>query len=102
MKGTIVLIFTVLLLIAFSKVSFSEMSSEKTPPPGPSAVKSITPENFNEAKTKILQSIEQRIKRLNDEKACVAAANNVDDLKKCRPARPDKAGDKSMQQSPKK
>lgn len=101
MKGAIVLIFAALLLIVFSKVSFSEMQAENAPPFYAMAEKEITPENFNEVKPKILQSIEQRMKRLNEEKACVDGANSADELKKCRPVRPGGPRHKGMQQSPK-
>jgi hypothetical protein len=60
-------------------------------------MKNITPENFNEAKAGILQRIEGRLKSLNEEKACVQAAGNADELKKCRPQRPEGPRHKGMQ-----
>lgn len=99
MRKTIVFIFTVVLLGAFAKVSFSEMRGENMPPPQGMGMKNITPENFNEAKAGILQKIEERLKRLNEEKACVQAASDADGLKQCRPQRPEGPGHKGMQKS---
>jgi len=100
MKKAIVFIFTVVLFSAFTNVSFSEMRGENMPPPQGMGMKNITPENFNEAKADILQKIEERLKRLNDEKACVQAASNADELKKCMPQRPGGPGGKGMMQKP--
>lgn len=97
MKKAMVFIFTVVLLIAFAKVSFSEMRAENMPPSPGMEMKNVTPENFNEAKSGILQKIEERLKRLNEEKACVQAASSPDELNKCRPQRPRGPGPKGMQ-----
>lgn len=97
MRKAMVLIFTVVLLSAVAKVSFSEMRGENMPPSHGMGAKNITPENFNEAKAGILQKIEERLNKLNEEKACVQAASNADELKKCRPQRPEGLGHKGMQ-----
>jgi hypothetical protein len=100
MKRAMVFIFTVVLLSAFAKVSFSEMRAENMPPSHGIGAKNITPENFNEVKSGILQKIEERLKRLNEEKACVQAASSADELKKCRPQRPEGPGHRGMQKPP--
>ena len=97
MKKAMVFIFTVVLLSAFAKVSFSEMRGENMPPSHGMGAKNITSENFSEAKAGILQKIEERLKRLNEEKVCVQAAGNADELKKCRPQRPEGPGHRGMQ-----
>ena len=97
MKRAMVFIFTVVLLSAFAKVSFSEMRAENMPPSHGMGAKNITPENFNEVKSGVLQKIEERLKRLNEEKACVQAASSADELKKCRPQRPEGPDQKGMQ-----
>jgi len=97
MRKAMVFIFTAVLLIAFAKVSFSEMQAENMPPSHGMGMKNITPENFNEVKSNILQKIDERLNRLNEEKACVQASSNADELKKCRPQRPDVPGRKGMQ-----
>ena len=60
--------------------------------PGPDDQKmmrrEITPENFNEMRTHMLTMIEKRRTMLDTEKACVEAAKNAEELKKCRPERP--------------
>ncbi len=50
--------------------------------------KEITPQQFSEMKTRILTMIEERRKRLDQEKSCVEAATNADELRKCRQERP--------------
>ncbi|HXX80870.1 MAG TPA: hypothetical protein VEI46_04930 [Thermodesulfovibrionales bacterium] len=97
MKRTFVFIFTGVLCVVFAQISFSEMRAENMPPSHGMEMKNITPENFNEAKSNILQKIEERLTRLNEEKACVQAASNADELKKCRPQRPGGPGRKGMQ-----
>jgi hypothetical protein len=97
MERVMVFIFTIVLLSAFARVSFSEMRGENMPPSHGMGAKNITPENFNEARAGILQKIEERLKRLNEEKTCVQAASNADELKKCRPQRPEGPGHKGMQ-----
>lgn len=92
-----VFIFTLVLLSAFAKVSFSEMRGEQMPPSHGMGTKNITSENFNEVKSAMLLRIEERMKRLNEEKACVEAAGNADELIKCRPQRPEGPGQKGMQ-----
>jgi len=49
--------------------------------------KEITPEQFPEVKARVLKMIDERRTRLDKEKACVEAAANGAELKKCRPER---------------
>jgi len=49
--------------------------------------KEITPEQFPETKARVLKMIDERRTRLDQEKACVQAATNGAELKKCRPER---------------
>jgi hypothetical protein len=88
------------LLIAVAKVSFSEMRAENMSPSHGMEMKNITPENFSEVKSNILQRIDERLTKLNEEKACVQAASTADELKKCRPPRPGGPGHKGMQKPP--
>jgi hypothetical protein len=50
--------------------------------------KEITPEQFPEVKAKVLKMLDERRARIDQEKACVQAATNGAELKKCRPERP--------------
>ncbi len=47
--------------------------------------KTFAPENFQEMKTRVLQMLEERKTRLDQEKACVEKAGTMEDLRKCRP-----------------
>ncbi len=51
--------------------------------PGPGPGK---PEKFEEHKTKMLADLDQRIVKIQEHRACVAAAANPDGMKKCRDA----------------
>ncbi len=106
MRKTIVLIFALMLLVAFAGASYAQ------PPEGGAGPavkeggqKEITPEKFGEFKEMLLKRIDDRIKRLQDERVCVEAAKNNEDLKKCRPARPEgqrgPAGQEGQQRPPK-
>jgi hypothetical protein len=52
------------------------------------AQKEYTPEQFPEAKARVLKLIDERKSRLDQEKACVEKATNHDELRKCRPVPP--------------
>lgn len=66
----------------------------------------ITHEQFPEMKTRILSMIEERRKRLEEEKACVETASSPAELRKCRPqpprteGRPDRGGPGQLPQQP--
>lgn len=47
--------------------------------------KTFAPENFQDLKTRVLQILEERRTRLEQEKACVEKTENMQDLQKCRP-----------------
>jgi len=85
------MIVVVLFLAALSQV----VVAQQGPPPGDRGPamhemmgKEITPEQFPEVKAKVLKMIGERKTRLDQEKACVEAAKNGEELKKCRPERP--------------
>jgi hypothetical protein len=48
----------------------------------------VTPEQFSDMKARALKMIEERRTRLDQEKACVEASTNIEELRKCRPERP--------------
>ncbi|MDA8101154.1 MAG: hypothetical protein M0042_16165 [Nitrospiraceae bacterium] len=50
-------------------------------------------ETFSERKARILKLFDERKTRLEQEKACVDAAQNDEDLMKCRPQRPMRGGE---------
>ena len=82
-------IIAFLVIWAFAQAAFGQQGGPGSRP-GPG--NSFTAENFQEQKTRILQMIEQRRIKLDQEKACVEAAQNREDLQKCRPERPDGMG----------
>lgn len=98
MKRAIVFILAAMLLLSVSSVSFGQSPTENTLPMRGFQGREITPENFNQVKSDILQRMAERMKRITEEKACVEAASNPDELKKCMPGGPPQ---KRMQQPPK-
>ncbi len=80
----------VLFLALLSPAAFAQQVPGAGPGPGmqngPGA--SSTPEQFSARKTRILQLIEIRRTRLDEEKTCVESAKNDQDLMNCRPRRP--------------
>ncbi|MBZ0156265.1 MAG: hypothetical protein K8I29_08670 [Alphaproteobacteria bacterium] len=44
---------------------------------------------FERRKAELLSRVENRIRHLQDDKACIEAAQNHYELQRCRPARPD-------------
>lgn len=97
MKMSVYVVLAAMVLIAFSEVSFSQSPPESGPPPALRG-REITPENFNEAKAAALQRIEGRLRLLSREKACIEAATNAEEMKKCAPGRPERMGPKGMQE----
>lgn len=94
-RKKITLILVVILLAAISQVSFSQeaYAADGNPPAlKGEGDKEISPERFSEIKAGLLKKIEFRAKRLNEEKACVEAAKDMTELKKCKPERPDGPG----------
>jgi len=90
MKVTLSSVLVALLLMAFSHPAAAQMYPGGGPGPAmqEGGGKEITPEQFKEMKTRILSMLEERKKRLDQEKTCVEAATSAEELKKCRPERP--------------
>lgn len=79
MRQKLLPLVVVIFLSAFSQVGFAQQG------PGPGPGKAFASENFEETKARVLRMIEERRKRLDQEKACVEAAKNREELTKCRP-----------------
>lgn len=94
MRTLLSFVFAVLFVAALSQVAFAQGAPEGGPGIGPGpgmqqgAGKEITPEQFNQMKSNVLKMIEERRVRLDQAKACVQAAKNAEELRKCRPERP--------------
>jgi hypothetical protein len=94
MRTVLSFVFAVLLVATVSQVSFAQDPPEGGPGMGPGpgmqqgAGKEITPEQFNQMKSNMLKMIDERKAMLDQEKACVQAAKNAEELRKCRPERP--------------
>jgi hypothetical protein len=84
MRTVVHFVLTGLFVAAFSQVTFAQSAPEQGPSPG----MQMTPEQFNLRKTHLLSMIEERRTRLGQEKACVEAAKDIVELRKCRPERP--------------
>lgn len=97
MKMSVYFVLVAMALVAFPEVSFSQTPPEGGPPPAFKRME-ITPENFNEVKAGALQRVERRMKMLSMEKACIEAATNAEEMKKCGPGRPERMGPKGMQE----
>jgi hypothetical protein len=84
------MVVVVLFLAASSQAIFAQQVPGGGPGPAmhEGMGKEITPEQFSETKARVLKMIDERRTRLDKEKACVEAATNGADLKKCRPERP--------------
>jgi hypothetical protein len=83
-------VVAVVFLSALSLNAFAQQQPGNGPGPGDQQMmgREITPENYTEVKARMLTMIEKRRTWLDKEKACVEAAKNADELKKCRPERP--------------
>jgi hypothetical protein len=68
-------ITAVILSMVFAAAAFAAESNE--PPQGPAP-------SFEQRKAEVLEFLDQRITRQQQEKACVEAAKNPDELKACR------------------
>lgn len=89
MRSLLVVFCAVLLLTVTAPLAFGQMM------PGGGApmfherdAKELTPEQFSEMKARMLKMLDERKARLEQEKACVDAAKNADELRKCRPEPP--------------
>lgn len=81
----------VLLLAGTSQVALAQQGPGGPAAPGTTG-KTVTPEQFQEIKARILKMIEQRRAKLDEAKTCIEAATNNDELRKCRPERPERMG----------
>ncbi len=94
MRTVLSFVFAVLLVATLSQVAFAQDAPEGGPGMGPGpgmqqgAGKEITPEQFNQMKSNVLKRIEEHRARLDQAKACVQAAKNAEELRKCRPEPP--------------
>jgi hypothetical protein len=86
MKILVRFALVVFVLAVFSQAAFSQQAPGYGP--GPGSGKALAPENFPDTKARILQMLDDRLTRLSQEKACVEKAENLEGLKKCRPAPP--------------
>ena len=79
-----------LFLAVVSSYTFAQQQPGNGPGPDDQHMRGmeITPENFNEIRSRMLTMIEKRKAMLDTEKTCVEAAKSADELKKCRPERP--------------
>lgn len=87
MKNVLVPVIAAMFVMLIFGYSSAQMPVN--PPPGE---KEVTPEKFSELKADILKRIDDRMKRMADEKTCVTASTNMEELKKCRPERPSMPG----------
>ncbi len=78
MKSGLLIAIGVLYLSMLSQVAFAQNGPGKT----------FAPENFQEAKGRVLHMIEERRTRLDQEKACVEKSSNMEEMRKCRPEPP--------------
>jgi hypothetical protein len=72
------------LILIFSVVIFALGVSILAYTQNPEPAKPQEKVSFEERKAKIISSIDERIKMLQEQKTCVSAAKTPEDLKKCR------------------
>jgi hypothetical protein len=91
MKSATRIILVVLFTAALSQGALAQQNPAGAPP-GPAdqggSGKTLTPEQFQERKARVLKMIEERMTMLNKAKACAEAAQTAEELQKCRPERP--------------
>lgn len=88
MKRVRMMIGAVALAAVFSYGLSTNSRAADSPQPQPPQGSQMAPEKFPELKARLLERLEERLKRLQTEKACVEAAKSQEDLQKCRPERP--------------
>ena len=82
-------LFSLAVVVLFLSAFSPNAIAQQQPPNDQNMMgREITPENFSEVKARMLTMIEKRRAMLDTHKACVEAAKNADELKKCRPDRP--------------
>jgi hypothetical protein len=74
----------VLFLAGISQVALAQQGPGGPAAPGGTG-KTVTPEQFQERKARILKMIDERRAKLDQAKTCIEAATNNDELRKCRP-----------------
>ena len=80
----------VLFLTGLSQVALAQQAGG---PPAPGTTgKTAAPEQFQDRKARILKMIDERRANLDKARACIEAASNNDELRKCRPERPEGMG----------
>lgn len=88
----------VLILWAPSRAAFAQMdpAGDTGPMMQGDSGKDVSPEQLSDMKSRILAKIEERRKRMEQEKACVEAATTMEELRKCRPEGPGGGGQRPM------
>ena len=81
----------VLFLAGISQVALAQQSPGGPAAPGGTG-KTVTPEQFQERKARILKMIEERRAKLDQAKTCIEAATTNAELRKCRPEHPEGMG----------
>jgi hypothetical protein len=79
---------SIMALLVVSALAQAALAQQGGPGSGAGPGTSFAPENFQEQKARILQMLDQRRSNFDKEKTCVEAAQNREDLQKCRPERP--------------
>jgi len=80
------LVVAALILSVFSLVAFAQQNSDSGPGPAfrQGSDRQMTPEEFTAHKSRILDMIEIRRTKLDEEKVCVEAATTPAQLRKCK------------------
>jgi hypothetical protein len=94
MRSVINFVMALLLVAAWSPVVFAQQGTGGGPGPGMQNAPGGAPNTatFSERKARVLKMIEERKARLEEAKTCFNAAQNDEDLVKCRPQRPMRQG----------
>ena len=88
-RAVIGMVVVFLFLVALSRAVVAQQGPGNGPGPMMrEGTKEMTPEQFSDAKARVLKMIDERKARLDKEKTCVEAATNGAELNKCRPERP--------------
>jgi hypothetical protein len=90
MRNTAIIGIVVLFLVAGSLAALAQQGPMGGPGPGKQGwmQQQITPEQFPEFKAQALKNIDERIKRMGEQRACIEKAQTHEEMKKCRPEQP--------------